>query len=71
MEVEVIEQRLADYQISNEKRLVDFDSDIKIIKLGLEERVKFSTFTWVLGILMVITMGLLGLIYPPYRSYIY
>ena len=36
---------------------------IYLLEAGLDNRVKFSTFTWVIGILMVIVIGLLGIIY--------
>ena len=41
----------------------DINEKLDKLDLDVDARVKFSTFTWVLGILMVIVIGLLGLIY--------
>lgn len=38
-------------------------ADFNAVNEKIGTRVKYSTFTWILGILMVIIMGLLSLIY--------
>ena len=35
---------------------------------GIGERVKFTTFTWVLSLMMVVIVGILGLIYDGQRG---
>mgnify|MGYP006276641833 CR=1 FL=1 len=42
--------------------------EIKIIRTELDNRVKYQHFTWVLGLLMAIVIGLLGVIYVQVKE---
>ena len=45
------------------KNIEDIKSELKVIKVDIESRVKYQHFTWVLGLLMTIVIGLLSVIY--------
>lgn len=41
----------------------EFDFKLEKVQSEVDNRVKFSTFTWVLGILMLLVIGIQGVIY--------
>ena len=51
-----------------QKNLDEIKSEIKVIRVDVDNRVKYQHFTWVLGILMSVVIGLLGVIYVQVRE---
>lgn len=56
-------QRFEDHVKETADRHHSIKEEIKLIKAAVETKVSQSTFTWTLGILMTILIGILGVIY--------
>ena len=50
------------------KSFENLKDDVKEVKVELKSKVNWKTFTWVLGILMTIILGVLGLIYTEVQD---
>jgi len=61
-----MESQAADIQVKIarvEERLTSVEDDSKTMKAELNNKVPYSVFTWVIGILLMIIVSVLGVIY--------
>lgn len=50
------------------KQVCILEDKVKVLSSDMKNRVTFATFSWVLGVLMVVVLGVLGIIYSKVES---
>lgn len=50
------------------KNIEDIKVEMKLMRADIDSRVKYQHFTWILGLLMMVVIGLLGVIYVQVKD---